>query len=484
MNLEGGQLIEIAVGLLIAAILMVAAASMPRRFSIALLLLAVPFQAVETRYGSASVAAAYALAFAFLIQDRPLKIPLPGAIAAVLVAYMISISQLDRSAFLQNGLYLVSFASGLVMFVLAYNLARDVREPAHVINLLIAINVLVGVYCLIQLAAGPGNRPALFGLDALRLHSNRGADDPRLVGPFGGSPGLTAEYFVLMTLILVYQAVVVAGPARRWLLALIAVNLGFIAATANRGGIMVLAVTFPLLLYIYRREIGTARAIRILAGGLALAFLLAVMVVAFTDFDRVFMRFQDEIIAEGGIPKTRSGVWPATVARLQENMWTGHGPGIEFTDEPVIETPRRVNMAYPHNLYLFLLFTVGIVGFLSMMFFFARLGLRMRSARNRVYESDYLASLVRLGPLLLLAFLIDQGKIEFLRFAYTDYQHFAFSLFGIFLGFADRWPIPDAAATESHVDDAVHQRPMAAPIVTRRSRSTGVRAGDVPLGRG
>jgi len=52
--------------------------------------------------------------------------------------------------------------------------------------------------------------------------------------------------------------------------------------------------------------------------------------------------------------------------------------------------------------------------------------------------NNFLNNLPRLGIILLTVFLIDQIKLEFLRFRLTDFQHFIFMLFGAFLAFSDK----------------------------------------------
>ena len=45
--------------------------------------------------------------------------------------------------------------------------------------------------------------------------------------------------------------------------------------------------------------------------------------------------------------------------------------------------------------------------------------------------------LLRLGSLFMLVFLVDQIKVEFLRYAQVDYWHFVFCLLAILVGAAD-----------------------------------------------
>jgi O-antigen ligase len=96
-------------------------------------------------------------------------------------------------------------------------------------------------------------------------------------------------------------------------------------------------------------------------------------------------------------------------------------------------------MGYPHNLYLHLLLTLGIVGTAALLYFLLLATWRIyRGATAGSFANDYERGLLVLGTLLAVGFFADQMKIEFLRQSTIDYVHFVFGLFGIFLGIADR----------------------------------------------
>ena len=173
-----------------------------------------------------------------------------------------------------------------MIFILTYNLVRRVENPRFVVNTLIVMNVLVAIYCIIQLQAGPGAKVALFGIDAFEFERNRGTHDPRLTGPFSG-PGVTAELLGLLTLVLAYDALRSTGARKYWVFLLIAVDLGLMVATANRGSFLTLMVVFPLFLSIPGSS-RNARALKIAIVSAVVVVAASVIVISFTDFGRLF----------------------------------------------------------------------------------------------------------------------------------------------------------------------------------------------------
>jgi len=91
----------------------------------------------------------------------------------------------------------------------------------------------------------------------------------------------------------------------------------------------------------------------------------------------------------------------------------------------------------PHNLYLFLLYTVGVVGLIAYLVFFGAMYGRFWRAKRYRSDDAFLNGIPRLAIVLLLVFLVDQLKIEFLRFKLNDAQHYLFSLWAMLLAFSD-----------------------------------------------
>lgn len=455
MDLTTAQILQFSVALLMAIGIFVAAYSAPRHVSIGILIALLPFQVIETKYGSSSIMLTYVVVAALMLGRDKLRVPLLGAMLAVLFAYALSISQVHKSIYLQHGIYVFFLVSGFAMFVLAYNLARDTEDARKLINILIVMNCLVAVYCLLQLSAGAGAKTTWFGISELAMNRNRGEHDPRLVGPFS-APGITSEYLLLMNLILAYDLIHAVGR-RKWLvIALLAMNVGFMIATANRGSFLTLIAIFPLFLFTFRRLLGFARVLQFSVTGALLVACAAIVTITYSDFGTLFDRL-DDVEIEGGIPDTRKVAWPTAWENIVQRPWLGHGPRLRLIDDYATPYPGHVVIHYPHDLYLFLLFTVGIVGTAAMLAFIFRVWYRLYRAKAVAeHETDsYLKGLVLLGPLLLLTLLIDQIKIEFLRIEFADYFQFIFVIMGIWMGLGDRVAskVPIEAAT-----------PLAAPL--------------------
>lgn len=438
MDLTSVQIGQLAVALLMAIVIFMAAWVAPLKTAVTILFVLVPFQLIETKYGSSNLVMTYILFAGLLLSGRQIRVPMLGVQLAILFCHLLSLTQVHKSVYGQHMIYIVFLVSGFLVFILVYNLARQVDDVRSLVNALIVMNILVCIYCAVQMGAGlTGEKTVFFGIEELSMGANR-ASDSRLVGPFSHSAGITAEYLALMTLILCYDLLHSVGRRKLLLICLITANLGFMTATANRGAFLTLVGAFPLFLLMYRRTLGTMRVIQFSIAGAALLVMIGIVVVTYTDFNRMFERLEDTTETENGVPATRANTWPVAWENIKIKPWIGHGPRLRLLDDFTVAYKDHVAIQYPHCLYLYLLFTVGIIGLATFMFFLFRIGWYIYAARNRVYESDYAQGLVRLGTLLMFAFLIDQIRIEFLRIEFVDYQHFVFGIFGMWLGLADR----------------------------------------------
>jgi O-antigen ligase len=413
------------------------------RLAVGSLLVLAPFHLVVVLTITNSIAMAYMVVLGLLLSGRRLEIPMLGSMLLVMLGYLISISQVHPSLYSLHGIALITLASNFLVFILAFNLAKSDPDPKFVVNLVLIGNVVVAIYCLVQLTAGPGNAYSLFGLEALTMEANRGEGDPRLQGPFS-APGIVAEYLALAALIAVYDSMRSGRSRRRWLWLLVAIDIGLIVATGNRGGFLTLIAGLLGLLYTFRKDIGTFKALQLaILAGCVLAF-SSLLIIQFTDFNQMFTRLAGATETTGMIPTTRQVVWPQAWARFVEVPWFGQGPTWKLPmEEHGALYPGHVFFDYPHSLYLYLLVTIGIVGTALFLVFFGVLAAKyVKAARRTDYESDYVRGLARIGPLLLALFLLDQIRIEFLRPVFPDYQHVVFGLFGLWLGIGRRPPQP------------------------------------------
>lgn len=436
----------LATGLLTAIAMIVLTASARRAIALGALLLLIPFQIVETRYGSSSILMAYAMLGAMLLTGN-LKVRMLPAIGLVLFAYLVSLTQ-ARSYVTLHVVEIFQFASCFVVFLLAYNYARIVKSEQSIVDLLLAINVLVVIYCGLQLTAGPGEAFKLLGIDELAFNKNRDPSDPRLVGPFD-NPGTTAGYFTLMTIIYLVELITSGATRRRLIQGLILANVAGIVATGNRASFLVLLAAFPVLLFGFRTELGRRRFFQYMVGGFAAILIASALMAALTGFGNMFNRLARVTETEDGLPQTRAVTWSFALDKIRRDPWFGEGPHFFRAEDAEIMgvMPSRFEELgdvvrafdpYPHSLYLFLLRTVGVLGLLTMLWFFAQVIFELRRSLRRQQIADRSRGLVKAGIIVVGAFLVTQITLEFNRTGTLDYAQFILALMGLFIGISDR----------------------------------------------
>jgi O-antigen ligase len=438
---------NIAFGIIALLLMLVLATSTKRTTAIGVLLVMIPFQIVDTQYGSSSILIAYGL-IAVLLLTGELRLRMLPALGLIVLGYLASFVVAGQENLFLQVITMIQFFSALMVFILAYNFARAVASGKSVLDILLVIDALVIAYCILQLTVGPGERFTPFGIQALAFNVNRTPDDPRLVGAFG-NPGSTAGYFTLMVLVCAVAYMLAEGRRKFLIQCLIGLNLLGLVVTGNRAGFLVLLAMFPFFLYVFRSELGPKRITTYMLGGIVALTLASAIAIYFTDFDTMFTRLERVTETTNGVPSTRSVTWPAAIAKIRMHPWFGYGPyypkvqeleksglpRVEFEDLNTLVTAYD---PYPHSLYLYLLRTVGIVGALPVVAFFILTWKLIWSATRREIPDRYRSAVVRMGLLLIPAFLIAQITLEFNREETMDYTQFIFALMGLLVGTADR----------------------------------------------
>jgi O-antigen ligase len=277
---------------------------------------------------------------------------------------------------------------------------------------------------------------SFFGIKELTMERARW--DRRLTGPFAAA-GITAEYLVIMTFIILHQFLFANGKwIRRGLMALAAINLFMLIGTGNRGGFLALLGGCILFLWLFRKELGAQRVVKLVISGTIMLTLISVIVISYTDFDRLFTRLTNTTFEEG-IPDTRQAIWPEVWEKIKEQPMLGHGP--RYNMEGGMHGVRYEGyeyQQYPHNLYLFLLSTVGLIGLIAFMNFAIRPLYQCWQTMSLPNVSLEYIAFAKIGVVIMVVFFVDQVKVEFLRIALVDYWHFVFALFGIIVATCDQ----------------------------------------------
>lgn len=425
------------------------AASTKRTASIGVLLVLIPFQFIHTRYASSSDIIAYILAAVLLIQGE-FKLRMLPAIGLIILAYFSSLALAnDRSILLLHLTFMFQFFSCLAVFLLAYNFAMLAEDERRVYDVLLAANVLALLYCAMQLWVGPGESFMPFGIEEFAFNKNRHAGDPRLVGPFD-NPGTSGGYFTLMVLVCAVDLMFARGRRRVLLWIVVACNLFGLVATGNRASFLVLMAIFPAMLFVFRRQLGAKRIAFSVVGGALVLAVAAILAVTASGFNQLFTRMETVTeTTEGGIPETRRLGWPVALEKIRQDPWFGEGPyfwtaeDAEKMGEPKVQFEEGGGLStafdpYPHSLYLYQLRTVGIFGLVAIVGFFLRAWRIVYVSARRDGGGGYRSSFVRLGVLLIPAFLVGQITLEFNRPDTIDYAQFIFALVGLLVGASDR----------------------------------------------
>lgn len=444
--------LQLAVAALVAIVIFFGAFSASQKVAATVLLLLIPFQPVETRFFSANTLATYGVFIALLLRGSEIRLPMLPQIGVLLLCYLLSMALVHPSTYMQHTVYMVALVSAVLVLWIAYDLT--VRHPNKfgAINLLIWMNVLIVVYCSIQLIMGPGTKLVFFNNPDFALMPVR--RDSRLTGPFGAA-GIAAEYFVIMIYVVGYQLLSIRGGLQKnALLLLITANMLLLIATGNRGGFLTLIGAGLVFLWLFRMELGPKRVVGVITIGPLLLIIAAAIAIQYTDFGRLF----DRLVAtevEAGIPDTRLEVWPNAVREVRENLFFGHGPRLRFDGGDVGQSVgAHPYIRYPHNLYLFLALTVGVIGLAGFLLFLIWPVVRSIRLIHSPFAESYYKGIAKLGIVLMTVIFVDQMKVSFMRMTMVDYWHFIFALIGILIGYCDRALLESAQSAPAYRREA------------------------------
>jgi O-antigen ligase len=422
----------------------------PERATLAILILLIPFQVIDSRYGSVNMLLIYLISFSFLLQGRLRQLPFLGPILLVLFSMVLSFTQVHPLVRMTNILYLIGFFSNILIFYLIYNFVLRTKDWNFIIKCLVALNILIVIYCAIQFVAG-SQTVSLFGIRELSMNPIRA--DGRLVGPFKAT-AITAEYLSVQCVLLAYLLTRRPGPGERaTFIGLIAMNSLFLIATGNRGGFITLVFGGLLFLYFFRRQLGLARVTKMLVAGSTIVTIVALLVINYTQYDMLFDRLSDTEV-EGGVPDTRARAWPLAWERFQQAPILGHGPQLAIGTTQERAIAELATMIYPHNLILHVLYTTGLLGLIAWFVFFWQLVRRLLVAKS--FEPEDGGGVIRMGLVMICVVFVSQLRIEFLRDGVLDYQNFLFALFALLLACSD--------LIVSAVRKEVQSRPFGKPV--------------------
>jgi hypothetical protein len=450
-QLTGGDWAQLIIALSLGVLFFLLAYAAPPRFSAGLLIVLAPFQIIASRFGTLNMVLIYLVGVAHLARGRLRFWPFVTCFALIYFVYLLSMSQTPSATYLDHGLYLVGIGADIVLFYVVYNNVRQKGNAKGLLYLFIFMNALILVYCVIQLITGY-QRFAFLGVSEFEF-TELNEKKERLLGPFG-SAGTNGEVFVLQILLFGYLTLNERRRVMRWLLigSLLA-DFAFLIMTGSRGSFLTMVGSGVLFLWFFRKRLGTLRLIRLAMLGLAAFAVISMVVLNYTQFNVLFERLAGTQFEEG-IPDTRVVAFESAWEHIPKKPILGYGPQLRLIDESTRVIPGHEYLYYPHNLYLYLTLTVGVLGLAAYMWLFWAFYSWWKRAQRVRTGDPFLDGLPTLAILLLIAFLVDQLKIEFLRSQFSDHQQYMFALWAILLGATAQRRDPVHATVPSAVPHA------------------------------
>jgi O-antigen ligase len=436
MEFGDSQLFQLTVAAVSATVLFFGAYSLPQKAASTILIVLIPFQPIDTKYASANVVLTFVVFIAMLMRREEIRLPLMPQMLIVMFVYLISMGVQDPATYSSHAFYMVNLLAAFLVLWIAYDLTIRFQNIRGIVVVFLVMNVLVAIYCSIQLVLGPGHSLAFLGISEMSMLAAR--DDMRLTGPFN-AVGIMAEYCVLMVFLILHQLLTASKKSFRvGLVVLMLVDLVFLVATGNRGGFLTLLGGGVLYLWTFRKVLGPGRTIGLASAALVLLSLSSIIAINFTQYDSLFIRLTETEVEEG-IPDTRQNVWPVAWKEIKTHPFLGHGPRLRFEGEDDgLRYKGHKYIQYPHNLYLSQLFTVGILGTIAFLIFMITPFLRCWRTSNQPQLDLHAQTFAKTGIILMVVIFVDQMKVEFTRFELTDYWHFLFALFGVLIAVCDR----------------------------------------------
>lgn len=450
MDLTFSHYLQLSIALFLGIVFFISLYTLPQKIAITALILLIPFQFITSGLGNLNMVLTYIVGIALIINKKIDLFPLLKVSLFIILTYLLTISQIDLASYPRHIVYLISLISNFLLFYIIYNFIVKSENYRYFFNVLITLNILCIIYVIFQMTLGYQSH-AFLGIGELTIKGSKemvvfGTDmvERRLRGGPFEAIGMNAEFLVIQIFILGYLFINEMYTYKKiLLLSLIIINFMILISTGNRGGFFTLIGGSIIFYYFYRKELGLKR---IFGSIFIFGFLFSIVsfiIINYTPYDSIFQRIKKTEIKEG-VPDTREKVWEITYDAFLQKPILGWGPKIDIISIPIFQEKNKGKKAKdyssipsPHSLYLFLLYTIGIVGLTAYLTYFATIYVKLIASKNLNSNDPLLNGLPRLGIILLTIFLVDQIKLEFLRHNLHDYQHYIFMIFAAFVAFSD-----------------------------------------------
>ena len=387
----------------------------------------VPFQPIDSGFGSINMFLVYFLSGVVITKKIIRKEKLKEKTVAdlpflfILLAYILSLANIN-SGLKPHLMYLFAFISNILIFYLIVSSVKTEKELYTLVYIMGFSSILVFLYCYLQMFA-LGSHINVLGFEELRLreasHQLYGLN--RVRGPFANAE-IMCEYAVIQSLIQIFMFFHEKKTLKEYFwMTLLILNITVLIATSTRAGIICETIGLIYFAFIFRKRFHLRKFLMVVPLIILIFYLGSIFLHTYTRSGYLFERLGSTEIKAGSVIKNR-GNWFLVFPYLKEHLFIGHGPRYD--------TPSN-NLNYPHSLYIFLVYTMGLFGLISFLWLFLELFKYSWKGLKLPNSNLFLWGMVAIFQIILVIFLIDEIKIEFLRWPDRNYQHFIFFLFGL-----------------------------------------------------
>jgi O-antigen ligase len=402
--------IEALAGLIFLGILIIASPVAAYLFTLCLL----PFPA-HTSVASTSMMLIMALAAMVVIRARQEQLGSPFVSKSQDLALMgwglmvvLSFYNQNPEAF-QAARYLLT---GLVTAVMLYYITIALLDSRDRLILSIKVSqviaILLGVIAILQWTF-PDRQvlPEFFSFSRIvaeREEIRRG--EVRVMATFNGQE-LFAEYAAMAIMMQYFLMRWARGLAEKalWICGMITL-LAAVAATATRGGAIILILGFGYVIAFGAHVVPRAHSMRVVFVAIALFYLALGLVEPLVSH---LMDRMATIGADDSSVQSRTIVLWQALEAVTRQPFIGHGIA---TASGTFRGAVSINI---HNLYLTLAYTIGIPGLLFFAWFLAGLWRKGRQVMNDRGVDPRSREIALALNVTLVMFMVDQLKIEYLR---------------------------------------------------------------------
>jgi O-antigen ligase len=428
---------------LMALAVLVATVLLPSRWSVGFLLFLIPFPQYTT-IGSTTVIFAFIIFAIWLLrvslgyERRPIASGVELPLVILVLFFVISFLKVNDAHWAIAVSKFRIFISSVLIFYLVVNLIRTERDIHFILNALVLSFCFVAAVAIVELWIP---RYAYI-FDIIHVKSTQEATvEGARVGSVFGDYEMFAEYlaiFIPILLIRVLNEKIVLKQLV-WV-PLLGAAIVLLLATATRGGFISLIVGMIYLVWIARRIVNYQKLLPVIILGAILFYVAAIVLNRYTESASLFGRLGKTKFVSG-MPDTRAQRWSEAWSRIVESPWIGHGPYYFIgVDE------KNIEHKHSHSLFLHVSYLIGIPGALVLYWLlFRALRMSYRAAKRYATRRGELAYTVVLLSSILVIFLVDEVKIEFMR--YDNTQQFTWTMLGLLLS-ASRVALRRADETE------------------------------------